>query len=183
MLIYHLCYPNKEVKKSLNDYILTYLSHLATQKEKNKSQLYKALYAGELDKLKNLFHSFFASIPYNWYTNNKIASYEGFYSSIVYTYFTAIGLEVKVEDSTNNGRIDLVTFLNGRCYILEFKVNELTSGERALEQLKEKKYYEKYVNYKPQYLASGVIKEIYLVGVEFSKADRKITAFEWERVL
>jgi hypothetical protein len=183
MLIYHLCYPNKEVKKSLNDYILTYLSHLATQKEKNKSQLYKALYAGELDKLKNLFHSFFASIPYNWYTNNKIASYEGFYSSIVYTYFTAIGLEVKVEDSTNNGRIDLVAFLNGRCYILEFKVNELTSGERALEQLKEKKYYEKYVNYKPQYLASGVIKEIYLVGVEFSKADRNITAFEWERVL
>ena len=181
--IYKLEYPNLEVKHSLNDYILTYLSNLVTQKEKNKSQLYRLLYAGELDKLQNLFHSFFASIPYHWYTNNNISSYEGFYSSIVYTYFTAIGLEVKVEDSTNNGRIDLVAILNNRCYILEFKVNELTSGERALQQLKEKKYYEKYVNYKPQYLASGVIKEIYLIGVEFSKTDRNITAFEWERVL
>ena len=181
--IYKLEYPNVEVKKSLNDYILTYLSNLATQKEKNKTQLYRLLYAGDLDNIKNLFHSFFASIPYHWYTNNNIANYEGYYCSIVYTYFTAIGLEVKVEDSTNNGRIDMVALLNNRCYILEFKVNELTSGEKALQQLKEKKYYEKYVNYKPQYLASGVIKEIYLIGVEFSKTDRNITAFEWERVL
>ena len=71
----------------------------------------------------------------------------------------------------------------GRCYILEFKVKELSSGNRALEQLKEKKYHEKYVNHKSMYLGSGEIREIYLVGVELNKTDRNITDFAWERVL
>ena len=44
------------------------------------------------EKLKDLFFSFFASIPYEWYTKNNLSSYEGFYASIVYTYFTASGI-------------------------------------------------------------------------------------------
>jgi hypothetical protein len=179
--IYKLKYPNLEVKYSLNDYILGYLSNYqVTEKERNKDKLYNFLYDGEVSKLKDLFHAFFASIPYNWYTNNDIANYEGFYSSVFYTYFTAIGVEVKVEDATNNGRIDMVAILNSRCYVLEFKVNELTSEGKAIEQLREKKYHEKYVGYESKHLGSGVVKEIYLVGVEFSKTDRNITAFDVE---
>ena len=55
-------------------------------------------------------------------------------------------------------------------YIFEFKVNELTQPFRALAQIKEKKYHEKYTG-----------KEIYLIGIEFSKKDRNITRFEWEK--
>jgi hypothetical protein len=179
--IYKLKYPNLEVKYSLTDYILGYLSNnQVTEKERNKDKLYNFLYDGEVSKLKDLFHAFFASIPYNWYTNNDIANYEGFYSSVFYTYFTAIGVEVKVEDATNNGRIDMVAILNSRCYVLEFKVNELTSEGKAIEQLREKKYHEKYVGYESNHLGSGSVKEIYLVGVEFSKTDRNITGFDWE---
>jgi hypothetical protein len=181
-IIYHLCYPNLEVKHSLNDYILKYLSNQSMEKEKNKSKLYRILYAGEVAKLKDLFHAFFASIPYNWYTNNNIANYEGFYASVFYTYFTAIGVEVKVEDATNHGRIDMVAILNSRCYVLEFKVNELTPEGKAMEQLKERGYHEKYVGYESKHLGSGTVKEIYLVGVEFSKTNRNITAFDWEKV-
>ena len=56
-------------------------------------------------------------------------------------------------------------------YIFEFKVNELTDSSRALAQIKEKKYHEKYTG-----------KAIYLIGIEFSKNDRNITRFEWEKV-
>ena len=98
-------------------------------------------------------------------------------------YFTAIGVEVKVEDDTNHGRIDMVAILNGRCYVIEFKVKELSSGNKAIEQLKERKYHEKYVGYKSNYLGSGDVREIYIIGVEFNKTDRNITEFEWERVL
>jgi hypothetical protein len=181
--IYKLKYPNLEVKYSLNDYILGYLSsQQVTEKERNKDKLYNFLYDGEVAKLKDLFHAFFASIPYNWYTSNNIANYEGFYASVFYTYFTAIGVEVKVEDATNHGRIDMVTILNSRCYVLEFKVNELTSEGKAMEQLKERRYHEKYVSYESTHLGSGTVKEIYLVGAEFSKTDKNITGFDWEKV-
>ncbi len=182
MTVYHLCYPNKEVRNSLNDVILTFLSSLVSEKEKNKSRLYRILFAGEVEKLKDLFHSFFASIPYNWYTNNDIASYEGYYCSVFYTYFTAIGVEVVTEDATNLGRIDMAVLLNGRCFIMEFKVNEMNPEGRAMKQLRDKKYHEKYTDYESQYLSSGKVKEIYLIGVEFNKTDRNITTFECVRV-
>ena len=182
MTVYHLCYPNKEVRNSLNDVILTFLSSLVSEKEKNKSRLYRILFAGEVEKLKDLFHSFFASIPYNWYTNNDIASYEGYYCSVFYTYFTAIGVEVVTEDATNLGRIDMAVLLNGRCFIMEFKVNEMNPEGRAMKQLQDKKYHEKYTDYESQYLSSGKVKEIYLIGVEFNKTDRNITTFECVRV-
>lgn len=183
MIIYHLRYPNKEVKSSLTDSILKFLANTSsTDKEKNKSNLFKLLHKGDVEGLKNLFYAFFASIPYNWYTNNTIANYEGYYASVFYTYFTATGIEVYVEDATNLGRIDLVAILNHRCYVLEFKVNEMTGVGKAITQIKEKKYHEKYVGYASTHLYSGTVGEIYLIGVEFNKSDRNITAFDWEKV-
>lgn len=181
--VYHLGYPNIEVKHSLNDSILNYLSDLVTPKEVNKGKLYKLLEQGNVEGMRELFFAFFASIPYHWYTNNDIANYEGYYCSVFYTYFTAIGVEVKVEDATNHGRIDMVAILNERCYVIEFKVKELSSGNKAIEQLKERKYHEKYVGYKSTHLGSGEVREIYIIGVELNKTDRNITDFEWERVL
>ena len=58
-------------------------------------------------------------------------------------------------------------------YIIEFKVVEDKEEYKALEQVKEKRYYEKYI---------GKYQEIYLIGIEFSKKDKNIVSFEWERV-
>lgn len=183
MTLYSLCYPNKEVKISLNDVILSYLSSLLTEKEVNKVKLYTLLESGNIEGMRDLFHAFFASIPYSRYTNNEIANYEGFYSSVFYTYFSAIGIEVKVEDSTNRGRIDLTVFLKGRCYIIELKVNEMTPQGKAITQIRDRKYHEKYIGYESAYISTGSIKEIYIIGAEFSRTDRNITDFEWERIL
>ncbi len=182
LILYHLIYPNKEVRLSLNNSILKFLSDLTTEKENNKMKLYDLLFSGNITELKDLFHAFFASIPYQWYTNNTISNYEGYYASVFYTYFAASGIEVRVEDSTNLGRMDMAAFLNGRCFIMEFKVNEMTSSGNALEQLKKKKYHEKYTDYSGTQISSGSVKEIYLIGVEFNKTDRNITAFDWEKV-
>ena len=37
--------------------------------------------------METLFHAFFASILYEWYTNNDIAKFEGYYASVFYSYF------------------------------------------------------------------------------------------------
>ena len=67
---------------------------------------------------------------------------------------------VKAEVKTNKGRIDAV-MIDKDVYIFEFKFDG--DKDQALNQIKDKKYFEKY---------QGVGKEIYLFGVEFT--DRNI---------
>ena len=168
-----LKYPNKEVQSSLNDVLLGSLSGDPIKSGTNISSLYRLLQANDLAGLKNLFHAFYATIPHQWYTRNDLAGFEGYYASIFYSYFAALGLDIVLEDTTNHGRIDMAVEFEGRTYIFEFKVVELTPEGRALQQIKDK-------NYADKYKASG--QPIYLIGVEFSKQSRNIVGFEVEQV-
>ena len=137
------------------------------------TRLYDALLENDLQGLKNIFHAFYASIPHQWYTNNAIADFEGYYASVFYSYFAALGLNIAVEESTNLGRLDMAVRFEGRVYIFEFKVVELNPEGRALQQIKDKHYADKY---------TGTGAPIYWVGVEFSKDTRNIVGFEVEQV-
>jgi hypothetical protein len=119
-----------------------------------------------------LFHALFASIPHQWYDNNPISRYEGYYASVFYSHFAALGLDIVLEDATNQGRIDMTVRLQGRTYLFEFKVVEVVPEGRALQQLKDRGYAEKY-------RAGGG--PIYLIGVEFSREQRNLVGFGWER--
>ncbi|MFO7875864.1 MAG: ATP-binding protein [Desulfovermiculus sp.] len=167
-----LGYPNLEVKQSLTDSLLTYLTGTLAESEKAKFAAFDALAENDLDRLQDIFHAFFASIPYDWYRRNQLAGYEGYYASIVYCYFAALGLDVYPEDSTNKGRIDLVVRFQARVYVIEFKVVELTDTGKALEQIKVKGYADKFTG-----------QEVYLIGVEFSSQERNVVGFDWEKVL
>ncbi len=170
--IYELTYPNKEVKMSLMDAVLDSFLQNSSEKENTELKLIELLEQNQIEKLKTIFHRFFASIPYEWYTKNNLSSYEGFYASIVYTYFAASGLNCVVEDSTSKGKLDMAVFYKNRAYLFEFKVVEFEPEGKALEQIKKKKYEEKY---------HGRYEEIYLIGVEFSAKERNVLLFEWEK--
>ena len=169
---FRLGYPNLEVKQSLTDALLPYLTGVLAASEAAKFAAYDALAAGDLDGLKDVFHSFFSSIPHDWYRKNRLAGYEGYYSSIFYCYFAALGLEVIPEDATNHGRIDMAVILDDRVFIFELKVlKKSTQPGSALDQIKHKRYADKYK--KP-----GTT--VYLVGIGFDPEDRNISEFEWE---
>uniref|UniRef100_UPI004056FFB2 ATP-binding protein n=1 Tax=Candidatus Electrothrix sp. TaxID=2170559 RepID=UPI004056FFB2 len=170
--IYHLGFPNHEVRKSLSGSILHWYSQELTSLKRNQVSLFRALQAHNFSALEQIFHAFFASIPHDWYRKNELAGYEGYYCSVVYCYFAALGLNVRPEDVTNHGRIDLTVCFEEQVYIFEFKVNELTEPGCALEQIKKKRYAEKY---------QGQGKEIWLIGVEFSRAERNVSRVEWEK--
>jgi hypothetical protein len=182
--VFVLTYPNLEVKKSLTSVILNYLLNTGSKSNKIRFSLYETLQTNDLNRLKDVFYSFFSSIPHDWYRKNQLANYEGYYASIFYCYFTALGLDVRPEDVTNQGQVDMTVFFDNKIYVLEFKVIEMTESGSALAQIKKKRYYEKYINtntigpdFKPD-----PTKEIYLIGVEFSKDNRNITNFEWEKL-
>jgi hypothetical protein len=171
-MFYKLRYPNMEVKSSLSDYILKRYSPDPVLKDKTQLRLYQALEKNDLDALDRSFRTLFAAIPHDWYRKNKLADYEGYYASVFYCYFKALGLDVTAEDTTNHGRIDMTVRLENRVFIFEFKVKDIdkTPGT-ALEQIHKKGYADKY-------RAQNF--EIYLIGVEFDRNERNIVRFEWE---
>ena len=170
--LYRLGYPNREVRQSLNRSLLRYLVRDATRQMANSVRLYRLLEANDFAGLETLFHAFFASIPYEWYTNNDIAHYEGYYASVFYSYFAGLGLDIAVEDSSSHGRLDMAVLFNGRVYLFEFKVVELASAGAAMAQLQERRYADKY---------RALGQPIYLIAVEFSKDERNVAAFDVER--
>ena len=169
-LLYQLKVPNKEIQVSLNELFIKYLTNQTSEAIYHQDKLYDDI-TEQPEKLKDSLSALFASIPYNNYANNIIAHYEGYYSSVIFTYFMTLGFPCIAEDATNKGRIDLTIKLPDRIVIIEFKVD---SKETALEQIKQKKYYEKYLNEN---------KEIFIIGICFDSKEKNITQFEWDRVI
>ena len=167
--LYRLGYPNREVRQSLNRVLLRRLVNDAGQQTVNSIRLARLLAAHDCAGLQELFHAFFASIPYHWYTNNAIADYEGYYASVFYSYFAALGYDIVVEESSSHGRLDMAVRSGGHVYLFEFKVVELAPPGSALAQLRERGYADKY---------RGQGEPIHLIGVEFSRKTRNVTAFE-----
>ena len=169
MALYRLGYPNREVRQSLNRVLLRHLVQDPARQTVNSMRLARLLDAVDCTGLRELFHAFFASIPYQWYTNNDIADYEGYYASVFYSYFAALGYEIVVEESSSHGRLDMAVPAGGQVYLFEFKVVELAPPGSALAQLRERDYAAKY---------RGRGEPIHLIGVEFSRDTRNVTAFE-----
>lgn len=134
--------------------------------------LFEVLEKKDGEGLKELFHSFFASISYEWYRKNHLSSFEGYYASIMYTIFASLGYHVIAEDTTNKGRIDLTVITAQAAWIFEFKVKRDEShGEKSpLEQIKRKGYSEKYK-------AKGL--KIWEIGIVFDTKTRNI--IQWDQ--
>ena len=176
MPLYRLGYPNREVRQSLNEHLLRHLVQDAEGQTENSVRLANLLETGDCAGLKELFHAFFASVPYEWHagrpgrrTRNDIARYEGYYASVFYSYFAALGYEIVVEESSSHGRLDMAVHTGGHVYLFEFKVMELAPPGSALKQLQERGYADKY---------RGQGEPIHLIGVEFSRETRNVTAFD-----
>ena len=171
--MYRLGYPNREVKQSLNRALLRAMGPDSSRQGAHDLRLYELLEANDFGGLETLFRAFFAGIPYEWHTKNAIANYEGYYASVFYSWFAALGLSVSVEDSSSLGRVNMAVCFNRNVYLFEFKVVEQLPQGAAMEQLKARGYADKYRH-------RG--EAIWLVAVEFSKETRNLAAFQVEGV-
>src|SRR5690554_4021246 len=168
---YELGFPNQEVEASLNEALLPVLGLNNDSLDELMVRLPRLLKTADLEGLETHLKALFAGLPHDWYRNNPIARYEGHYASVFYSHFAALGLRVTVEDASHHGRVDMTVDFAGHLYLFEFKVVEQLPEGRALQQIKDKGYADKY---------RGQGKAIHLIGVEFSSDKRQIVGFEVE---
>jgi hypothetical protein len=164
---YVLRYPNLEVKASLNNSLLE-MGVDSVDKNEYSYQLSTAFNENNFEQLKTIFTSHFAATPHDWYRNNRIEQYEGFYASVVYSYLAALGYDLIAEDVTNHGKIDLTIKMPDKIIIIEFKLTQSGDAVSAIEQIRTKGYVDKY-------LAEN--KPIYLLGMSFDPEQKNVVDF------
>lgn len=145
-----LSYPNAEVR----DALLNEMLKLMVSLESNKinaliTKLLDDLAAKNTAEFLKGLTEFYANIPYDLY----IAK-EKYYQTIFFVVLKLIGVVIDVEISTNIGRIDAVVETKNYLYIIEFKINKKASV--ALEQIREKKYFERYLSDQRQIILMGI---------------------------
>ncbi len=172
--IFKLDYPNQEVRVSLNMHLLNYLTSKGAVTGSLRLKMSKALKSRQMDKVENLIQSLFSSIPFEWYTAGNIDQYEGYYASVLYSFFASLGFDLHPEESSSHGRADLVLKTDQTVYVMEFKVVEIVGdGKKAIDQIQEKGYHDAYSR-------SG--EKVIIVGMDFSRKERNLVGFAYKEV-
>jgi hypothetical protein len=172
-MVYSLKIPNQEVRLALNDYFIEEYTGISSDLKSRQDDLYNALSTGNIASFEQHIRTLFAGIPWRNFTNNDLATFEGFYASVLYAFFISLRAWVIPEDISNRGQADMTIILENQIYVMEIKVvDKLPEGNnKALEQIIQQKYAEKYRN------KEGMT--IHEVGLVFSKTERNLVQADY----
>ncbi|MCF7799571.1 ATP-binding protein [Candidatus Babeliales bacterium] len=173
-----LKFPNREVRDSFTKDIIESMTKLEVAQYSNYIKGFRSsLFSNDLENFFKVIHTFFASIPYDiqitvgkkkQISEEKRLRMEKYYQSIFYVTMKLIGMDIIVEDRTNIGRVDAIVKTNTHVYIIEFKINK--SAYKALKQIQDKKYYEKF---------RLENKKLTLIGLNFDLDKKNVLESDW----
>lgn len=155
-----LAYPNEEVKYGFLEFLMRSIVPAESLRGFSIPDFVREVRSGRPEAFMKRMESLIASVPYS-----ENGSAEGHFQNAVYLLFTLLGQYTRMEDRTSDGRIDLQVETSKYIYIFEFKIN--STSEKAMEQIREKKYW----------LRDAVAgKEIFLIGANFNTSTRRLTS-------
>ncbi|MDE0308364.1 MAG: AAA family ATPase [Acidiferrobacterales bacterium] len=176
--VYDLDYPNLEVRASLNDGYLQYLSGQGKRLPVQTEQVAEMLRQEDFEGFEVKIQTLFAAIPNEVHRHNSMAHYEGWYCSVLHAclWDSAARPDIHVQESTSRGRSDLVLVIDRQIFIFECKM--LSEGDdgnqrvsEAIAQIKSRGYADKY--------RDGV-NRIYFIGAVFDGDKRNLIKMEVE---
>ena len=160
---YTLGFPNEEVSDAFNSSLMpVYTDMDGIELGSIQVRCAEALLAHDVDGFIESMKDFFTNVPYTLTDRGG----EQVFQAILYTALRFVGVCVSAEVVTNRGRIDAVIKCPNDIYVIEIKLDK--SARKAMEQIRENGYAEKY-------RASG--KRITLIGMNFSSETRQIDDF------
>ena len=163
-----LDFPNNEVKNGFLTMLAT--SYLKPQEEMGTwiRSVVMTLQEGNTDRLRTLFTSFLASIPYTMRRKEGEAERERYFQYTFYLIMRLVSVyTVYVEKAQSQGRVDCVVETPQYVYIFEFKLDG-TAAE-ALQQIEDRGYAREY---------AADTRQLYRVGVGFSSETGTVS--DWE---
>lgn len=137
--LYILGFPNKEVESGFYDILLQVLYPAGSANGYSALNIRKAALRGMPQRLVELLDQ--GVIDYN-YNQHKNIDGEAVLNSLLFGLVHALGLNVKAEFSTSNGRIDMVIETRRYIYLLEFKIDKTAAA--AIRQIEEVGYPQHY---------------------------------------
>lgn len=165
---YSLGFPNREVSQSFSESLLTAFATSRAECSKSLFNLTVNLRASTWDTSQffEIMLQIFSLIPYDLYVKH-----ERYFHSLFYLTIKLAGFQIGAEIHTQQGRTDAALEAKDKVIIFEFKLNE--SSQVAMDQIKQKKYYELYQDRKLP---------IYLVGINFNSEKRVIDDWQVEQL-
>jgi len=163
---YRLGYPNQEVKVSFLGYLYDQLIDESGSGIKQQfSRLNEFLDKNKIADFIEMVNAILSSIPYQHIYDQD----EHYYHTVFYLMLSASGVQVQTEVLSSIGRIDLEVYFKDKIYIIELKCNQ--PADKAIEQIKEKRYFERH---------RGSDKTILLLGINFDTEQRRIVDWKVE---
>jgi hypothetical protein len=143
---YTIYIPNREVYEALMLHLVSSYAECSTEDTRFlRREMLRHLYALDSAGLESSLRSLLAGIPYQLHIEK-----EAYYHSLLILWLKMLGIEVSAEVSTNVGRIDAVCHREGLTIIIEVKYHPThatdTQIEEALSQIRNRRYYEPYIN-------------------------------------
>lgn len=156
---YRLGFPNKEVEEGFMNFLIPYYTPIKKEKTAFSIENFvEEIERGDIDSFFRRLQSFFADTPYELVRDRELH-----YQNVLFIVFKLIGLYVKAEYHTSQGRIDLALQTDKYIYVMEFKLEG--SAEEALRQIEEKQYALPFASDKRQ---------VFQIGINFSSQTRNI---------
>ena len=175
-----LTFPNREIRTSFTcDLIQRYTNNQIVPPTLGVRLKIAAAKEGT-DEIMTLLKGYYNQFIYQFFSNEEDEEMkakrkklipESTFQLILYALFVAVTVDPRAEEPTVLGRSDIVFFSSDIVYVLELKVDE--SAEKALEQIREKGYAERYrLNHH----------SIHLLGINFSSRKRQIEDWKEETI-
>lgn len=166
-MLYKLGLPNSEVKKGFIEYLLPKFSSINKDRVPFEiSQFVKDLNSGNAEGFMTRLQSLFAGYSYEMRLEN-----ENNFHNVIYMLMLLVGINVKTEHKTSDGRIDLLITTDRYRYVIELKVD--STSEEALRQIDRKEYSLPFV---------ADCRSLIKIGANFSTESRRLTGWLIELV-
>lgn len=163
-----LDFPNKEVMRGFVSLVATDYFKATESVESWIVNIVRSMRQGEPDVVRNLFTSFFASIPYTAHRKKSDPERENYFTYTFYLIFKMVSAyAVYIEKEQSQGRSDCIVETPQYVYIFEFKLDG--SADAALQQIEDK-------GYARPYLSDS--RKLFKIGASFSSKTGTIE--EWK---
>jgi hypothetical protein len=154
---YTMDFANMEVRKAfIGNLLEIYTNKEPSEVESINKKVREALRQRDGNRLQKSLVELFANIPYDLTTEK-----ESYYHSLFLLAARMSGYEVEGEVHTDKGRIDVVLKKGNDVIVVEIKYGKKSKIEqllkKAMEQIKEKKYYERYSSSEVSLLAIAFV--------------------------